>query len=107
MEMFLMTLALSLVGVVVSAGLFAAATADERRRQSAAPGQSVSTAKPQRFFATPPQPAVSNPFQIPTEVLLLRLEQHIRLEQAAAESFHMAPTLEALHTRTTSPLVVH
>jgi hypothetical protein len=42
---------------------------------------------------------------VPIDVLLLQLERHVRLEQAAAESFLMAPTVENLHSRTSSPLV--
>lgn len=38
-------------------------------------------------------------------LLLQRLEQHIRLEQAAAESFHRYPTVAALHRHTASPLL--
>jgi hypothetical protein len=38
-------------------------------------------------------------------VLLLQIDRHVRLEQAAAESFLDAPTTASLHSRTTSPLV--
>jgi hypothetical protein len=68
--------------------------------------------EPQRFFAsaaaTPRADAardVSDPELVPVEALLLRIEQHIRLEQAAAESFLHRPTGESLHSRTTSRLV--
>jgi hypothetical protein len=43
--------------------------------------------------------------RVPIEALLLQIERHIRLEQAAAESFLDYPTVESLHTRTMSPLV--
>jgi len=39
------------------------------------------------------------------EVLLAQIERHVRLEQAAAESFLYDPTVESLHGRTASPLV--
>jgi hypothetical protein len=42
---------------------------------------------------------------VPVEALLLQIEQHIRLEQAAAESFLHTPTGQSLQSRTTSPLV--
>jgi hypothetical protein len=42
---------------------------------------------------------------VPIEVFLAQIERHIRLEQAAAESFLSAPSLESLHGRTVSPLV--
>lgn len=105
MEMFLTVLCMSLLGVAVSAALFAAATADDRRRAAVPLGQRLVAETPQRFF-TVRSPIVPPPVSaIPVDVLLLRLEQHIRLEQAAAESFHQFPTPESLHVRTVSPLV--
>jgi hypothetical protein len=43
--------------------------------------------------------------QVPIEALLLQIENHVRLEQAAAESFLQAPDSAHLHSRTTSALV--
>ena len=43
--------------------------------------------------------------QVPIEVLLLQIEDHVRLEQAAAESFLAFPTHAQLHSKTTSPFV--
>jgi hypothetical protein len=97
MEMFLMGLALSLLGVVVSAACFAAATRDERRQ---APARDAPVVAPPRFFA-----GEALPPRVPIEALLLQIERHVRLEQAAAESFLHAPTAETLHSRTMSPLV--
>ena len=114
MEMFLMLFAMSLLGTLVCAALFAAATRNERHQ----PAQRAEKrpAEPQRFFvpgedATTPASAhipgigVPSPGPVPLETLLLQIERHIRLEQAAAESFHDRPTGESLHTRTVSPLV--
>jgi hypothetical protein len=42
---------------------------------------------------------------VSVEVLLLQIEGHVRMEQAAVESFLARPTVEALHTPTLSPLV--
>lgn len=100
MEMFLSVMTLSLVGVAVSAILFAAATRktvstpvlDERLKDI-----------PSRFFVSDQFPQ-SRP-AVPMEVLLLQIERHVRLEQAVAESFHDWPTAETLRTTTTSPLV--
>lgn len=99
MEMFLMIAAMSLLGVGVCAALFAAATHDVRQaeRQADQPAQNV----PQ-FFAPDVQ---APPQRVPIEALLLQIERHVRLEQAAAESFHYAPTPESLHSRSASPLV--
>jgi hypothetical protein len=106
MEMLLMGLVLSFLGVIVCAGLFAAATANERALQ--AYGERRPALGAPRFFADDPATRASAPppaAQVPLEVLLLQIERHVRLEHAAAESFHMYPTPEALHVRTSSPLV--
>ena len=112
MEMFLMLFAMSLLGTAVSAALFAAATREER--QQPAPRAEKRPADPQHFFvpgrdatasADIPGIDVPSPGPVPIETLLLQIERHIRLEQAAAESFHRRPTGESLHTRTASPLV--
>lgn len=109
MEMFLMALCISVFGLAVSAIAFSAATggapaadADER---AAKPVVRQQVERPAFFAVTAPGPAPKVRPQVPVEVLLLQLEHHIRLEQAAAESFLHYPSAEALHSRTTSPLV--
>ena len=105
MEMLLMGVAMSLLGVAVCAGLFAAATSDVRAMEAAAALEPVVEAAPSEFFA--PAPAVA-PMARPivsVDVLLLQIERHVRMEQAAAESFMAMPTAEMLHMRTASPLV--
>jgi hypothetical protein len=100
MEMFLMVGAMSLLGVAVCAALFAAAT-----RGLPADTQPVAEQPARempRFFAGESR---MQPGRIPIEALLLQIERHVQLEQAAAESFHFAPTVESLHSRTMSPLV--
>jgi len=106
MEMFLMGLCLSFFGVVVSGILFAAATREERERETARrPEERVVLDAPQ-FFVSPLTASPASPVvRVPLEVLLLQIERHVRLEQAAAESFHEFPTVEALHVQTLSPLV--
>jgi hypothetical protein len=99
MEMFLTIAALSLLATGVSAALFLAAAGStkspEHRSRSKAVQPSLS------FFGETRQIAP----QVPVEVLLLQIERHVRLEQAAAESFVDLPTRELLHSRTASPLV--
>lgn len=104
MEMFLMVLALSLLGVAVSGALFAAATrgVDEPQRLDTAASARRSVA-PARFFVAQPVPGPRA--DLPIEVLLLQIERHVRLEQAACESFLCAPTAQSLHSRTSSPLM--
>jgi hypothetical protein len=102
MEMFLMALCLSVLGLAVTAMAFGAATRPERTQPAPAPQPGV--AKPQaRFFVDPPGP-MPRP-RVPIEVLLLEIENHIRLEQAAAESFVGSPTSAMLHSKTTSTFV--
>jgi hypothetical protein len=102
--MFLTVLCLSLVGVLVSAALFAAAM--PRETETNATMEGLQTAERQQFFVEPVRRSAPGPRpQVPVEVLLLQIERHVRLEQAAAESFHLCPTAEALHMHTVSPLV--
>ena len=104
MEMFLMVAALSLFGVAVSAALFSAATrgADRPRAlDAAAPVRDA--AVPTRFFIR--EPLAAAPPRVPIEVLLLQIERHVRLEQAAGESFACAPTPQSLHCPSSSPLM--
>jgi hypothetical protein len=111
MEMFLMAAVMSLLGVAVCAVLFAAATRDEGVGASQPAEQRA--AVPQRFFASVPAtevfaapPSTRAPEElVPVEALLLRIEQHIRLEQAAAEAFLHTPTGQSLQSRTTSQLL--
>ena len=105
MVMFLMALCLSGFGVAMMCIAFAAATRDERPQGDARPARRLPVPlSPPQFFvdelaAPPGQP------RVPLEVLLLQIERHIRLEQAAAESFVAFPTSASLHSRTTSPLL--
>ncbi len=105
MEMFLMALCMSILGVAVAAIAFAAAT-----RTDGVEADAVAEAKPipatarTRFFVEPIAVSAPRPV-VPIEALLLQIERHIRLEQAAAESFLDCPTAESLHSRTSSPLV--
>jgi hypothetical protein len=113
MEMFMMVTAVSLLGIVVTLGLFAFATggsgaAEEQpavRVPAAFPSlHAAATASgPPMFFID--SPADKQRPKVPIEVLLLQVERHVRLEQAAAELFLDAPTAKSLHTRTTSPLL--
>ena len=61
---------------------------------------------PPRFFQVSVGPAAHGaPASAHLPLLLQRLEQHIRLEKAAAESFHRYPTVASLHKHTDSPLL--
>jgi hypothetical protein len=99
MEMFLMSLCMTvlILGLAVASVRFGAATQSE---------SSDSVVQPQL-----PQlnPVVASPTilprPIPIELLLVQLENHIRLEQAAAESFLAFPSQAQLRQKTASPFV--
>jgi hypothetical protein len=96
MEMFLMALCISVLGLALAAMAFGAATRPERI--AAQPAVQPHAAKAQaRFFVDP----TAQP-RIPIEALLAQIENHIRLEQAAAESFVEYPTPALLHSKTSS-----
>jgi len=109
MVMFLMVLCLSMFGLAVTCLAFAAATggipSGVQDRVEAQPARKPAHALPKpRFFVDElPAPVTQPP--VPLEVLLAQIERHVRLEQAAAESFLVSPTPQSLHSRTMSPLV--
>jgi hypothetical protein len=105
MEMFWMALCLSMFGVVVAAVAFRAATRPAESPQTVQPTVPAKPAVPARFFSDRMLPIIPPQPRVPIEVLLRQIEDHVRLEQAAAESFLELPTEALLYTKTTSPLV--
>jgi len=105
--MLLMGLCLSLFGLAVVAVAFRAATRSESSDSAVQPElplvKAVATARlvPERALVPPAVPLR----QVPIELLLLQIENHIRMEQAAAESFIEFPTHALLNSKTTSPFV--
>jgi len=135
MVMFLMVLCMSVFGLAICGLAFGAATrglpTGEEAPLTAAVDERLA-AVPEQFFvrdaapwrearprwaqrstgpsllqdaAPQPAPAARVVPTVPIEVFLAQIERHIRLEQAAAESFLSAPSSESLHGRTVSPLV--
>jgi hypothetical protein len=101
MEMLLMGLCISVFGLAVACLAFGAATRPEAPAPVAvAPVLQPAKAAP-RFFS---EGAIA-PHMVPIEALLLQIENHVRLEQAAAESFVEYPTAALLHSKTVSTLV--
>jgi hypothetical protein len=108
MEMLLMGACLSMFGLAVMCLAFGAATRDEKPLEPAELAKAlepVKAAAPERFFVDAPLVPITVHAKVPIEALLLQLENHVRLEQAAAESYMRAPTAALLHSRTISPLV--
>ncbi len=111
MEMLLMGLCMSVFGLGIAALAFGAATRSASSDSAVQPQPSlVKPIVPARFFsdragATPTVPPVISPQQVPIEVLLLQIENHVRMEQAAAEMFLAFPSQARLHSKTTSPFV--
>ena len=106
MEMLLMGLCWTVFGLGVAAVAFGAATRSESSNSGVQSQVPTIKAIPTRFFsdsiAAPP--AMPSP-RVPVDVLLLQIEKHVRLEQAAAECFIEFPTEAHLHSKTSSPLV--
>ena len=98
-----MALVISLLGAAVSAAAFAAATrgADDAAAPQPAPKPAVAAPAP-RFFA---DERVVAQRELDAVAVVLQIERHIRLEQAAAEAFLALPTVESLHSRTASPFL--
>ena len=108
MEMLLMGAVLSMFGLAVACLTFGAATrtGDESVEAEALEQEVVkAAASPARFFVDPPRLPVAARAKVPIEALLLQIENHVRLEHAAAECFLESPTPSLLHSRTISPLV--
>lgn len=108
MEMLLMGVVLSIFGLAVSCLAFGAATREEPASE---PGPALgkeavkAAAVNARFFAAVPALPVTAANRVPIEALLLQIENHVRLEQAAAACFLESPNATRLHSRTISPLV--
>jgi hypothetical protein len=113
MEMLLMGVCLSMFGLAVACLAFGAATRtpEEYAAESAVQAKAVAkgavkvaTATP-RFFVDPPALPVAAHSAVPIEALLLQIENHVRLEHAAAQCFLDSPNASRLHSRTISKLV--
>ena len=102
MEMLLMGICVSVFGMAIACAAFGAAVRPLENVSEPQP-EPVQAPVPTRFFVNdiglPVQP------RVPLEALLLQIENHVRLEQAAAESFLSAPTSALLHGKTISPFV--
>lgn len=102
-----MVLCMSVFGLAVCAAAFGAATRPNRASLPESISATVDerlASFPDQFFVHADAPVGARPAgaggKVPLPVLLLQLERHIRLEQAAAESFVFAPSLESLHGST-------
>ena len=109
MEMLLLGVCLSMFGLAVACLAFGAATRFPEETVAASPAVQKEAVKvaasPARFFVDPPAIPVAARNQVPIEALLLQIENHVRLEQAAAECFLESPNASLLHSRTISTLV--
>jgi hypothetical protein len=111
MEMFLMILFMSLPVLVIAclaAYGIKPVSAEETSKVEARAQEELRTPSAPipapRFFASAPSARIGDS-RVPLEVLRRQIEAHIRLEQAAAESFRDVPTRETLHSRTVSPFM--
>lgn len=105
MEMLLMGICISVFGMGIACAAFGAAVRPNRvvPEMKAEPAKVV---EPNRFFVSEVTvPTSVGRVSIPIEALLAQLERHVRLEQAAAESFLAEPTSALLHSKTISPFL--
>jgi hypothetical protein len=100
MEIVLLVAVLSILGLAVSSVAFAAAK--RNTSPAVAPWPPIGPQPISRFFVR--RTEVESAHLDPFDALLLRVERHVQLEQAAGESFVFAPTVESLHIKTVSPL---
>ena len=103
-----MGLCMSMFAVAVAAiGLKAAAGSEphEAPAQPIQPAVPVLKVTPERFFSDRVIPTVPAHSQVPIDVLIQQIESHVRVEQAAAETFVQFPSDARLHIKTSSPFV--
>ena len=108
MEMLLMGICVAVFGMAIACAAFGAAVRPERLAEKAAEvkAEPVKAAAAPRFFINEVSlPTPNGRTSVPIEALLLQLERHVRLEQAAAESFLAQPTSALLHSKTVSPFL--
>ena len=104
MDLVITLLVVSLVLTVITAMVLSSVvTADS----SAPVRESSHVDTPPRFFATDMALSVhaASASTVPIDVLVLEIERHVRLEREVAESFHLAPTAQALHVHAAPPLL--
>ena len=107
MAMFLTIVFASLAVLAISSIVFAGLEPKPERSLDAQPEAKVRIPAPQFFagdLAIPVDLSKAKP-RLPIEVLLSQIENHVRLEQAAAESFLSLPATETLHARSASTLL--
>lgn len=104
MEMLLMGICISVFGIAIACAAFGAAVRPEQHAPEFQT-EPLKAAVPARFFVSDVNIPAMPQQRVPLEVLMLQIENHVRLEQAAAESFLAVPTSAMLHGRTISPFV--
>lgn len=105
MDTLLMGLCMTLAGIAFTAMAFVAATRPkplDTKAQPELPRTKVGYASANFFLDRVTSPSLP---QVPVELLLQRIENHVRLEYAAAEAFVALPTYAKLHSKTTSSFV--
>jgi len=100
MDVILISLAICILGVMVTVLLFSVAMRPEENE--AAPRSKHETPS-ERFFMEEWAESKPNP-EAPSNALLLDLERHVRTEHEAAKAFLRGPTPDSLHAPSDSPL---
>jgi hypothetical protein len=107
MEMLLMGICVAVFGMAIACAAFGAAVRPSNSAETAPDlkAESVAASAPRFFINEVAVPVPNGRVSVPIEALLLQLERHVRLEQAAAESFLAQPTSALLHSKTVSPFL--
>lgn len=101
-----MCLCISVLGSGVAAIAFRAARPESSDSAVKPEMRRVNAVALNRFSSDRAAAAPSVPIHsVPIELLLLQIENHVRLEHAAAESFLESPTHDLLYSKTSSPFV--
>ncbi len=96
MSMLTLVAVIGTIIVVVGVGVALGLAPEDEPASAVKPAPAEAT--PSTFFITEPR------IETQMEILLARLDQHVRQERAAVEMFHDEPSAASLRRNTSSPL---
>ena len=103
MMMFLTLLGVSLLAVAMLSVIVYGASPRDAGRPVSRPDATLAIGASRFFAGDSTGPETRTP--LPIDAVLAQIERHVRLEQAAAESFLEIPAPETLHSPTASRFV--
>ena len=102
MEPILISFSIVVVGVMGAVLLFSVAMRDRGEQAPPQPGERFHSPEGEFFLTEASNPEGGG--ALASETILLQLERHFRLEEAAAAGFLDNPNVQALHAPSFSPL---